>query len=230
MPWLARTSQLSLLGTLLFGCTGEPPTAIPDEPVPVSPQTGRLLVTSTTSGTFRDPDGYAVYVDDLYQQFIGAHDSTTIRGLLPGDHSLRVMEVAGNCTVDGPTSHPFVVRPSETTKVDIVVSCGTPTPSQPPPPTGLEIQIVDSGVAPANAPFTLTIAGATCIIFDVCLPFTRTVNLTEGTPLALTSLSPVLHTLTLVPPSNCSLTGTNPQRVLVVVGKIRPVTFWAKCQ
>jgi hypothetical protein len=46
----------------------------------------------------------------------------------------------------------------------------------------------------------------------------------------LIGLSPVLHTLTLAAPSNCILTGVNPQKIVVVLGKIRPVTFWAKCQ
>lgn len=224
---MSRFVPAPLVGMFMLACNGEPPTAIP--PV-ASPSTGRLLVTATTSGPFPDPDGYAVYVDDVYQQFIGAHDSTTVGGLAPGDHTLRVAEVSSNCTVDGSPSHVATVRSNETTRVDVMVTCGTLPPPQPRSPSGLEIQVVNSGVAPANSSFTLTVAGATCIIFDLCRPFTRVVTLIEGTPLTLIGLSPVLHTLTLAAPSNCILTGVNPQKIVVVLGKIRPVTFWAKCQ
>src|SRR5439155_23636310 len=72
---------------------------------PTGPTTGSLSVTTATSGANGDldPDGYTVTVDGTGRA-IGDNASTTFDGLAPGNHSVVLSGVAGNCTVNGGTS------------------------------------------------------------------------------------------------------------------------------
>src|SRR5437899_1680289 len=63
------------------------------------PTTGDLIVTTTTTGS-NLPTGYTVAVDDRPTQAIGANDHVTFSTLAAGDHSVTLVGVPSNCTVN----------------------------------------------------------------------------------------------------------------------------------
>src|SRR5438552_1422144 len=85
--------------------------------------TGNLAVTTNTTGSNLDPDGYTLTVDGGRSQAIGINSTVTIIGLSPGSHSVQLNGVAQNCTV---TSNPRTVSitAGSTTSMSFSVSCG----------------------------------------------------------------------------------------------------------
>jgi len=91
-------------------------------------------VTTTTTGASLDPDGYTVTVDDATSQPIATNGSVTFTGLSPGDHSVALSGVAGNCTVTSANPVMVTVFSGETATADFAVDCaataGTGTPGK----------------------------------------------------------------------------------------------------
>src|SRR2546428_11525264 len=69
-------------------------------PLPL-PGLATLAVSTSTSGSNLDPDGYTVTVDGGPSQSIGANGVATFVGLAAGDHTVLLSGVAQNCTVSG---------------------------------------------------------------------------------------------------------------------------------
>ena len=107
-----------------------PPAPLPPPP----PSPGDLTVTTTTTGASLDPDGYTVTVDDATSQPIATNGSVTFTGLSPGDHSVALSGVAGNCTVTSANPVMVTVFSGETATADFAVDCaataGTGTPGK----------------------------------------------------------------------------------------------------
>src|SRR5206468_2250745 len=92
-----------------------------------APTTGSLKVTTSTTGSNLDPDGYTVVVDGSQSQAIGINSSVTFSGLSTGNHSVQLSGLAQNCTV---SSNPRTVSitAGTTTATTFSVSCtGTTT-------------------------------------------------------------------------------------------------------
>src|SRR5438046_2899544 len=90
-----------------------------------SATTGSLTVTTSTTGSNLDPDGYTVTVDGN-QKAIGINNSVTFSGLSPGNHSVQLNGLAQNCTV---SSNPRTVSitAGSTATTTFTVSCTAPT-------------------------------------------------------------------------------------------------------
>src|SRR5437762_1781029 len=67
--------------------------------VSCAPTTGSLAVTTNTTGSNLDPDGYTLTVDGGQSRAIGINNTVTISGLSPGNHSVQLNGLAQNCTV-----------------------------------------------------------------------------------------------------------------------------------
>src|SRR5204862_6685712 len=87
-------------------------------PAPLPPPTGDLTVTTTTTGSSLDPDGYTVTVDDATSQSIATNGSVTFIGLSPGPHSVSLSDVAANCTVTSANPVTVTVVAGETATAD----------------------------------------------------------------------------------------------------------------
>src|SRR6266480_6147501 len=72
--------------------------------VAAPPPTGNLTVSTSTTGSSLDPDGYTVTLDGNTNRAIPANGSVTFSGLSAGSHTVVLSGVAGNCTVSGGTS------------------------------------------------------------------------------------------------------------------------------
>jgi len=89
------------------------------------PTTGDLTVTTTTGGTGSDPNGYTLSVDGVTQA-IGMNDSRTITGLLAGNHSVGLLDVASNCVVSAPNPRTVNVPAGSATQTNFVITCSAP--------------------------------------------------------------------------------------------------------
>src|SRR5205809_1003519 len=93
----------------------------------VIPTTGNLPVTTTTTGSNLDPDGYTVTVDGGASQAVATSGSVTFTGLSAGSHSVALSGVAGNCTVSGANPQTVTVPSGGTASTTFALSCAATT-------------------------------------------------------------------------------------------------------
>jgi hypothetical protein len=84
--------------------------------------TGSLTVTTSTTGSNLDPDGYTVTIDGSFSQSIATNGSVTFTGP-SGDHSLALSGMASNCTVGGANPRTVSVPAGGTATTTFSVSC-----------------------------------------------------------------------------------------------------------
>src|SRR3989449_5720772 len=63
--------------------------------------TGNLAVTTNTTGSNLDPDGYTVTIDGGPSQTIATNGSVTFNGLAAGNHQVTLSGMAANCSLSG---------------------------------------------------------------------------------------------------------------------------------
>src|SRR5207249_565975 len=78
-----------------------------ESPPPASPNAwltdiGGLVVSTATTGSSIDPNGYVVVVDNTQRQSIAPSGVVVFTGLAPGQHTVALTDVASNCTVSTP--------------------------------------------------------------------------------------------------------------------------------
>ena len=83
---------------------------------------GWLQVITNTSGSGLDPDGYTLVFDGRFAYPMGLNDEQVL-SQLPGQYSLELTEVAGNCTVAGDNPHTVTVTARDTTVSTFQVTC-----------------------------------------------------------------------------------------------------------
>ncbi|HMC71752.1 MAG TPA: hypothetical protein VKJ07_21520, partial [Mycobacteriales bacterium] len=89
---------------------------------PTGGGTGSLTVTTSTTGSNLDPDGYTITIDGSFSQPIGTNTSVTFTGP-SGDHTLALSGVASNCTVGGANPRTVTVPSGGTATTTFSVSC-----------------------------------------------------------------------------------------------------------
>jgi hypothetical protein len=88
-----------------------------------APTTGDLTVTTSTTGSNLDPDGYTVTVGGTDSRPIPINGSVTFGGLAAGEHSVVLSGVASNCMVSGGTTRSVTVPAGGTASIDFAVHC-----------------------------------------------------------------------------------------------------------
>jgi hypothetical protein len=89
---------------------------------------GSLTVTTSTTGSNLDPDGYTVTVDGGPSQPIATNGSVSFTGPA-GDHQIALSGVAANCTVGGANPRTVNVPAGGTATTTFSVTCaGAPPP------------------------------------------------------------------------------------------------------
>jgi len=88
--------------------------------------TGNLTVSTSTTGSGLDPDGYTVTLDGGSARAIGINASISYTNLTPGNHTAAISGVAANCTVSGGTSRTASVPSGGTATTTFSVSCTAP--------------------------------------------------------------------------------------------------------
>ncbi len=87
---------------------------------------GTLTVSTNTSGSNLDADGYTVTVDGTSSQAIVINGSVTFSGLAAGDHNVVLSGVADNCAVDGGTSRTVTMLADGAASTTFSVTCTAP--------------------------------------------------------------------------------------------------------
>jgi len=89
--------------------------------------TGRLRVTTATTGADLDPDGYTLLVNGVGMGSIGVNTALTVSGLEPGTVTLDLADVAPNCTTLPATPQSLSIVEDQTTQAAYAVSCSATT-------------------------------------------------------------------------------------------------------
>jgi hypothetical protein len=178
------------------------------------PGTGSLEISTTTTGSSLDPDGYTVSLDGRNPQSIVTNGTLTIGSVPPGSHSVQLSGEAGNCTVSGGKSRAVTTSAGQTAAIQFVIACVTPPPGS----GSLEIRATTSGS-------TLDADGYT-IRVDQGSSQALTIN---GT-LTVGNLAAGSHTVLLGGlAANCTAAGDNPATATVTAGQTASVAFTITC-
>src|SRR5213079_1646925 len=174
--------------------------------------TGSLKVTTGTTGSDLDPDGYTVVVDGSQSKAIGINNSVTFSGLSPGNHSVQLNGLAQNCTV---SSNPRTVSitAGSTTKTTFSVGCTAPTGT-------LKVTTSTSGSVPTSN-YTVTVDGNAASAQQIA---------PNNGSVTFSNLSATGHSVALSGfPANCTVTSANPQSVNVPAGGTATAPFTVSC-
>jgi len=117
----ARGTRWAVLGSMLLGvstgCGG-------DGEGPTGGSTGAVRVTTATTGTNLDPDGYTVRLDGASPRAVGVNATVTISGVTAGNHSVSLEGLAANCATTG-SPRDVSVAAGVTADVSFDVLCGS---------------------------------------------------------------------------------------------------------
>jgi PKD domain-containing protein len=230
---VAGTSYLVELGDVASNCTvtggpsqtktvtaGQTVTAPFTVTCPTPPPpTGDLTVTTSTTGSSLDPNGYTVAVDGGTPRSIAINNSTgiTFTGLAPGDHSVVLSDLASNCTVtNGAASRTVSVTAGQATTVPFTVSCSTT-----PPPTGdLRVTTNTTGSSLDPDGYSVAVDGGT----------PRSIAINNSTGITFTGLTAGDHSVVLSGvAANCTVTGGPSQTVAVPSGGTGTAAYTITC-
>ena len=172
--------------------------------------TGELTVTTSTSGSSLDPDGYRVRLDGGSAQTLGINATFTYTDLPAGDHTVALSGVAANCTVSGGRWRTVSVPSGGAATVAYSVSCSTP-------PGSLTVTTTTSGSSqPSGYTVTVDESESQAIESDGSVTFA---NLSAGShSVALTDV-----------PADCTVDSSNPQTVTVPSGESVTTSFSVTC-
>ncbi len=178
---------------------------------------GTIEVTTSSTGSPGDPDGYQVQIDGAAAQPIGTAATLAIPGVASGDHTVGLAGLAANCSVDGDNPVAVAVVPGSTAHLALSVACGAPTP--PPAPGGISVTTQTSGPDQDPDGYSVTLDG------------TEAGTIGASASLALPDLAAGLHAVGLTGlAGNCRLDGDNPRALTVSAGTVAPVTFSVVCE
>jgi hypothetical protein len=170
-----------------------------------------LQVTTSTTGTDLDPDGYSLSIDGDQGRAVGVTDTLELSGLTAGSHDVLLGGVIENCTVQGENPRTVNIVSGSTGQADFIVVCGplggvmivtTVTTGEQPDADGYALTVDDGPPRPAAANDALTIGGLAAGSHQV----------------ALAGIA-----------SNCRLQGDNPRAVTVTAGDTVAVPFTLDC-
>ena len=179
--------------------------------VTCSATTGNLSVTTSTTGSSLDPDGYSVTVDGGASQAVATNGSVTFTGLSAGSHSVQLTGVAANCAVSGANPQTVTVPSGGTASTAFTVSCSATTGD-------LTVTTSTTGSSLDPNGYTVTVDGGT----------SQTVG-TNGS-VTFTGLAAGNHSVALSGvAANCSVSGANPQTVTVFSGGTTNTSFAITC-
>ena len=173
-----------------------------------TPTTGTIAVTTVTSGP-EQPSAYTVALDAGAGQSIPASGTHSFTNVSAGTHSVTLGGVPSNCTVSGGNTQPASVTANQTTTVAFTITCAATTGS-------ISVTTTTGG---SNLPsgYTVTVDG-------------RTQSVAASGTVTFDGLNVGNHSVGLSPiPSNCSVSGANPQTVAVTAGNTTPVSFSISC-
>ncbi len=196
--------------TVTAGATA--PVAFAVSCVEPPPQVGVLRISTATSGTDPDADGYRFTVDGTASDPIGVNATTDLAGTAVGNHTVVLSDVAANCSVDA-ASKSITVTPGATATVTFTITCAAL-----PPTTGsIRVTTTTTGPDPDNS-YRFAIDGGSSD------PIAGNASATIG------NISAGSHTVRLSGiAGNCTVAGSTSKSVSVTAGATSDVAFSVTC-
>jgi TolB protein len=108
------TAGTTIIASFTVSCVTPPPT------------TGTIAVSTATTGSQLDPDGYTVSLDGGTGQTIGLNATLMISAVAPGAHPVALAGLATNCRVDGQNPRSVTVTAGETATAAFSIVCSAP--------------------------------------------------------------------------------------------------------
>lgn len=99
--------------SLVIGCGGGP----------TEPETGRLEVSTATTGSAVDSDGYTVVLNRVHFRPIGVRDTIAVAELSVGEYDVELTGLANNCGVVGENPATTSLARGQTTRIDFTIAC-----------------------------------------------------------------------------------------------------------
>lgn len=197
------TIGLTLLVAVVY-CSG-------GEDIVVPPPPGTLEIQTSTAGAEPDADGYSVQIDGGSSQAIGAAATVSIPEVPPGNHTVELADIAGNCTISSSNPQGVRVTAGETATVIFAVTCGATT-------GGLSITAATSGPSPDPDGYAISIDGADRGALGV------------NAAVTISRLVPGSHDVGLSGvAANCQVQGDNIRTVTITAGTDASVAYTISC-
>ncbi|MFL5954844.1 MAG: hypothetical protein ACJ76I_12135, partial [Gaiellaceae bacterium] len=172
--------------------------------------TGALTVTTATTGSDLDPDGYTASVDGGAPLALGINASITFGTLSPGSHTVTLSGLAPNCTA-ATNPQTATVAAGGTTSLSFAINCASTHGD-------LIVSTTTTGADPDPDGYTVTLDGNAATAKAVS---------TNGS-VTFPALAAGSHTVVLSGlASNCST--TSPQTVSVAGGSAATLAFSITC-
>jgi len=172
---------------------------------------GALAVTTATTGTNLDPDGYFVAIDGAASQSIGLNATITFSNLEAGDYNVRITGLANNCTVNGQNPRTVTVIDGDTAQTTFEVTCTDVTGD-------LVVTAQTSGDDLDPDGYVVTVDGSQSQAIGIN-------GLVTFRDLAVGNRSVELTGVA----GNCGVSGQNPRTVTVSDGGTAQTTFQVSC-
>ena len=166
----------------------------------IGPTSGTLEVTSSTTGTELDVDGYTIQIDGQAGRALGPTATIRFTEITPGSHTVLLAGLTANCTVAGDNPRSVSVTAGQTTEAAFAITCS--------PTTGrLHITATTTGPSPDPDGYTVTLDGTS-----------RGALATSG-EITIEGLTPGPHSMGLSDVSgNCQVEGDNPRTADIPAG------------
>jgi hypothetical protein len=179
--------------------------------VTCSATAGSIQITTATTGSSLDPDGYALSVDDGTAQPIGINAKRTAGGLEPGPHTVELSGVADNCGGVGDNPTTATVIAGKTATVIFAVTCSDPV-------GGIQITTTTTGPSLDADGYALSV------------DFKASQPIGINAVLTIAGLPPGPHTLMVSGiANNCGVVGNNPVTTMVTASVQLEVAFTLEC-
>lgn len=195
---------VAILVPMFAACEDDEPTGI---------QLGVIAVTTATSGDSPDPDGYTVTLGEDARP-IGTSGTVAFSDLAPGEYSIELGGLAGNCSVAGANPITAEAIGGETVVIGFEITCttiaGTGDLEITTQTTGIDID-ADGYTVVVDGTFSLTIGVNDVVTFTDLVTGSHIAELTEVA-------------------SNCEVSDPNPITTNIRGARTTRVTFEVTCE
>jgi hypothetical protein len=111
--------------------------------VTCSSTAGGIRIVTNTTGDGIDPDGYQIVLDAGEPHSIGTVDTLELNALEPGDHEVRLIAIADNCTVANGAIRSATVTAGVVVEVEYQIACVAGIERWTPMSSGTEADLAD---------------------------------------------------------------------------------------
>ena len=173
---------------------------------------GDIRIIAQTTGFDFDPDGYRAVLNVREPVALPVNGSITMTGLAAGAYSLRIDDIAPNCTLSGPNPRPLAVAAGGTTEITVALTCVAIS--------RVDVTASTSGTDPDRTGYTIALTSGS-LTETLVVPASGTISferLAQGTY--------TMRILDVAP--NCEVSGSS-TRSIEARSAIIPVSFAVTC-